>query len=78
MFGPRVLRAPKPVEQLRRELDEYFEGRRHEFDLEIDLRGMPAYNRRCSPSSPASVRITTTYGALAARPDPTLRGRSAR
>ena len=37
-FGPRVLRSSKPVDRLRRELDEYFEGRRHHFDLSLDLR----------------------------------------
>ena len=28
LYGPRVLRASRPVERLRRELDEYFAGRR--------------------------------------------------
>ena len=30
---------------IRRELDEYFEGRRQRFDLELDVRGSPAYNQ---------------------------------
>ena len=38
--GQRVLRAPRAVDGVRRELDEYFEGRRHDFDLELDLRGL--------------------------------------
>ncbi len=34
LAGPRVLRAPRAVDQARRELDEYFEGRRTAFDLD--------------------------------------------
>ena len=36
-FGRRVLRSPRPVDPARRELDEYFEGRRRTFDLPVDL-----------------------------------------
>ena len=39
VFGLRVLRAP--LDEVRRELDEYFEGRRREFDLPLDLRVAP-------------------------------------
>src|SRR5579862_721857 len=38
-FGARVLRSP--LDEVRRELDEYFEGRRQEFDLPLDLRVAP-------------------------------------
>jgi methylated-DNA-[protein]-cysteine S-methyltransferase len=34
--SPRVLEAPGRLDRARRELDEYFEGRRTEFDLSID------------------------------------------
>jgi methylated-DNA-[protein]-cysteine S-methyltransferase len=34
--SPRVLEAPARLDGARRELDEYFEGRRTEFDLPID------------------------------------------
>ena len=37
-FGLRVLRAAKPIDPVRRQLDEYFEGKRTEFELPIDLR----------------------------------------
>jgi methylated-DNA-[protein]-cysteine S-methyltransferase len=37
-FGSRVLRSPHPIDPTRRQLDEYFEGRRQRFDLEVDLR----------------------------------------
>ena len=36
--GPRVLRTPRRLDDLRRELDEYFEGRRRDFDLPLDVR----------------------------------------
>src|ERR1043166_5706425 len=38
-FGLRVLRMP--LDEVRRELDQYFEGRRREFDLPLDLRVAP-------------------------------------
>src|SRR5512134_1419700 len=44
-FGVRVLRAPRQVDDVRRELDEYFEGRRREFDLPLDLRGREGFSR---------------------------------
>lgn len=37
-ISPRVLAAPRRVDPIRRELDEYFEGRRHEFDQPVDWR----------------------------------------
>ncbi len=45
-FGARVLRAPRPVEAVRRELDEYFQGERREFDLPVDLRPVPDFQRQ--------------------------------
>jgi methylated-DNA-[protein]-cysteine S-methyltransferase len=35
-ISPRVLEAPHHLDRERRELEDYFEGRRHEFDLPID------------------------------------------
>ena len=66
-FGPRVLRSPKPIDAVRRELDEYFDGRRRHFDLEPDLRGLSQYNRQVlSELARVEYGQTTTYGALAA------------
>ena len=45
-FGVRVLRAPREVDTVRRELDEYFEGRRRDFDLPLDLRGREGFTRQ--------------------------------
>ena len=44
-FGTRVLRTPKAVDPVVRELDEYFEGRRQSFDLPVDLRGRTGFSR---------------------------------
>jgi len=66
-FGPRVLRSPKPIDEVRRELDEYFAGRRRHFDLEPDLRGLSAFNQKVlTELAHVDYGHTTTYGALAA------------
>jgi methylated-DNA-[protein]-cysteine S-methyltransferase len=44
-FGVRVLRAPRELDPVRRKLDEYFEGRRRDFDLPLDLRGREGFSR---------------------------------
>ena len=67
-FGPRVLRSSRPLDPLRRELDEYFEGRRRTFDLDLDLRTAPDYHRRVlTELAHVGYGHTTTYGALAAK-----------
>jgi methylated-DNA-[protein]-cysteine S-methyltransferase len=67
IFGPRVLRSSKPVDRVRRELDEYFEGRRQHFDVEPDVRGVPEYYRRVLDElARVEYGTTTTYGTLAA------------
>ena len=35
-ISPRILEAPASLDEERRELDDYFEGRRHAFELPID------------------------------------------
>jgi methylated-DNA-[protein]-cysteine S-methyltransferase len=67
-FGPRVLRSSKPLERVRLELDEYFEGRRRAFDLEVDLRAVPDFNVRVLRElARVAYGETTTYGTLAQR-----------
>jgi len=66
--GSRVLRVTAPVAQLRRELDEYFAGRRQRFDVRPDVRTMPEYNRRVlAELARVEYGTTTTYGRLAAQ-----------
>jgi methylated-DNA-[protein]-cysteine S-methyltransferase len=75
-YGARVLRAPAPVDPVRRELDEYFEGRRREFDLPIDLRGRSEFSIAVLDHlAKVPYGEVTTYGSLAAR---TGRPRAAR
>jgi methylated-DNA-[protein]-cysteine S-methyltransferase len=68
VFGGRVLRAARPVDPVRRELDEYFEGRRRDFDLELDLRGAAEFSRRVlAELARVPYGEVTTYGELARR-----------
>ncbi|MBA2568096.1 MAG: methylated-DNA--[protein]-cysteine S-methyltransferase [Actinobacteria bacterium] len=65
-FGVRVLRAKRPLEDARRQLDEYFDEKRTEFELAIDL-GPAADFTRAVLNRLAKVPHgqLTTYGALA-------------
>jgi methylated-DNA-[protein]-cysteine S-methyltransferase len=66
-FGVRVLRAPRQIDPVRRELDEYFEGRRQEFDLPVDLRGRSEFTQRVLERlAGVPYGQVTTYGSLAA------------
>jgi methylated-DNA-[protein]-cysteine S-methyltransferase len=67
-LSPRILEAPARLDEVRRELDEYFDGRRSEFDLPIDwslTRGFTGKVLR------ATARIdfgkTSTYAEVAGR-----------
>jgi methylated-DNA-[protein]-cysteine S-methyltransferase len=66
--GPCVLRSPKTIDAARRELDEYFTGRRRIFDLALDLRALPPFTVSVLHElARVPYGQTTTYGALAAR-----------
>jgi methylated-DNA-[protein]-cysteine S-methyltransferase len=66
--SPRILEVPAKLDDVRRELDEYFAGRRHEFDVPIDWALYSDFGRRVLQ---ATARIpfgrTATYGEVAAR-----------
>jgi methylated-DNA-[protein]-cysteine S-methyltransferase len=65
-FGVRVLRAPRELDPVRRELDEYFEGRRRDFDLPLDLRGRQGFSRDILERlSKVPYGEVTTYKSLA-------------
>jgi methylated-DNA-[protein]-cysteine S-methyltransferase len=67
-FGARVLRSARPVDEARRELDDYFEGRRHTFALPVDLRPVTEFNRTVLEHlARVPYGQVTTYGALAER-----------
>jgi methylated-DNA-[protein]-cysteine S-methyltransferase len=44
--SPRMLEVPRRLDEVRRELDEYFAGRRTEFELEIDWSPLAGFTRR--------------------------------
>jgi methylated-DNA-[protein]-cysteine S-methyltransferase len=45
-LSPRMLSAPHRLDEPRRELDEYFAGRRRAFDITLDLRLLSDFTRR--------------------------------
>ena len=63
IFGARVLRTP--LDDVRRELDEYFGGRRREFDVPIDLRVAPFHVEVLRELARVPYGRTDTYGHLA-------------
>jgi methylated-DNA-[protein]-cysteine S-methyltransferase len=67
-LSPRVLEAPQRLDEVRRELDEYFEGRRDEFDLPIDwslTRGFTGKVLR--QTARIGFGKTSTYAEMASR-----------
>jgi methylated-DNA-[protein]-cysteine S-methyltransferase len=63
VFGARVLRSP--LDDVRRELDEYFEGRRRDFDLPLDLRVAPFHEAVLHELARVPYGQVDTYGHLA-------------
>ena len=67
-FGSRVLRSPRPTDETRRQLDEYFAGDRRHFELPLDLRLSREFGRTVLDElARVPYGEVTTYGALAAR-----------
>lgn len=67
-FGVRVLRSTKPVDAARRELDEYFGGKRRRFDVPVDVALLADFNRRVLHElARVPYGEVVTYGELAAR-----------
>jgi methylated-DNA-[protein]-cysteine S-methyltransferase len=66
--SPRVLAAPRRLDEVRRELDQYFEGRRQQFELTVDWRLTHGFTRRVLQ---ATARIpfgeVSNYAGVAAR-----------
>lgn len=66
-LSPRIVEAPGRLDDTRRELDEYFTGRRHGFDLPIDWSLTTPFARRVLQAT-ASIPFgeTSTYARIAA------------
>jgi methylated-DNA-[protein]-cysteine S-methyltransferase len=67
-ISPRVLEAPGRLDAVARELDEYFAGRRHAFDLPLDRQLSSGFRRTVLERLADDVGYGTTasYSALAA------------
>jgi methylated-DNA-[protein]-cysteine S-methyltransferase len=66
-IGPRVLEVPARFEGLRRELDEYFDGRRRRFDVPLDWRLSHGFVRRVlTETARIPFGETRTYAEIAA------------
>ncbi len=68
-LSPRILEAPSRLDRERRELDEYFAGRRREFDLPIDwtLARSGFYRKVLDQLREIPYGQLATYGEVAAR-----------
>jgi methylated-DNA-[protein]-cysteine S-methyltransferase len=67
-FGVRVLRSASPIDPARRQLDEYFEGHRHRFELPLDIDSLADFNRRVLDElARVPYGEVVTYGELATR-----------
>ena len=67
-ISPRVLEAPGRLDDARRELDQYFEGRRQDFDLPLDWSLVTSSFRRKVLEATARIPfgVTRTYRDMAA------------
>ncbi|MCW2982874.1 MAG: methylated-DNA--[protein]-cysteine S-methyltransferase [Conexibacter sp.] len=66
-LSPRILESPARLDAVRRELDEYFAGRRESFDLAIDWTLYSDFGRRVLQATAAiPFGATASYGDVAA------------
>jgi methylated-DNA-[protein]-cysteine S-methyltransferase len=67
IVSPRILRAPQRLDPVSRQLDEYFTGRRTEFDLPLDFRLASGFRRTVLAHLPAiPYGSTESYAQVAA------------
>ena len=66
--SPRVLEAPARLDRVRRELDEYFAGKRRRFELAVDLRLVRGFGRAVLDATAAlPFGATASYTEVARR-----------
>ena len=64
--SPRILAAPRRLDEPRRELDQYFAGRRREFQIPLDWRLTRGFTRRVlQATANVPYGVTTTYKQVA-------------
>lgn len=67
-YGPGLLRAPKRLDPLKRELDEYFRGKRRRFDVPVDLTPLTPFQRSIlNVTKRVPFGEVSTYREVAAR-----------
>lgn len=67
-LSPRILEAPGRLDAVRRELDEYFAGRRTAFDVPLDWALTSGFKRRILRATAAiPFGAVSTYAAVAAK-----------
>lgn len=67
-LSPRILEAPARLDDVRRELDEYFAGRRTDFDVPIDWALCSPFGRRVlQATAEIPFGATATYSQIAAQ-----------
>lgn len=65
-LSPRVIEAPARVDPVRRQLDDYFEGRRQSFDVDIDWGLVGDFGRRVlGQTARIPYGSVSTYGDIA-------------
>lgn len=65
-ISPRLLKAPRKLDPVARELDEYFDGKRTSFDLPLDFQLSSGFRRQVlSHLSEISYGQTASYAAVA-------------
>jgi methylated-DNA-[protein]-cysteine S-methyltransferase len=68
VYGPGVVPDPKRSSALARELDQYFSGRRREFDIDVDLSGLtPFQTKILAATAKIPFGAVSTYRAVARR-----------
>jgi O6-methylguanine-DNA--protein-cysteine methyltransferase len=68
-ISPRLLAAPRQLDDPRRELDQYFHGLRRSFEIPLDLRLMTDFARRVLTATAAiPYGSVSTYREVATRP----------
>lgn len=67
-LSPRVVRSARATDDVRRQLDEYFGGARHTFELDLDRRLMsPFVEKVLAATARVPFGEVSTYGAVATR-----------
>jgi methylated-DNA-[protein]-cysteine S-methyltransferase len=66
--SPRILEAPRATEEVRRELEEYFDGKRRDFTVRVDMSPLAGFRRKVlEQTARIPFGSVSTYAEVAAR-----------